>query len=108
MPDKTDTVLRHARREGLIIGLAWLASTIYCCSYSWLFGYGDAEHPLTKADVRPILGIPSWCFWGYIVPWGVCALFTVWFAGFYMIDDDLGRDHSIELDADIREGAIDA
>jgi hypothetical protein len=104
----TDPVVRHARREAIIIGLAWLSSTLYCCFYSWIFGYSTAERPLTRDDVRPILGMPSWVFWGYIVPWGVCALFTIWFAGFYMADDDLGRDHAAELEGDIREGAIDA
>jgi len=103
----TDPVVRNARREGTIIGLVWLASTLYCCFYSWAFGYSSPDHPLTRADVRPILGIPSWAFWGYIVPWGVCALFTIWFAGFYMIDDDLGRDHAADRDKDISGGGLD-
>lgn len=104
----TDPVVRNSRREAIIIGLVWLASTLFCCFYSWWFGYGSAEHPLTSQDVRPIWGIPSWAFWGYIVPWVVCALFTIWFAGFYMVDDDLGRDHAAELESDIREGVVDA
>ena len=37
-------------------------------------------------------------------PLGLCALFTFWFAGFYMSDDDLGKDHTDELMSDIREG----
>jgi len=106
--DKTDPVVRHSRREAIIIGLAWLASTLYCCFYSWTFGYSSPDHPLARADVRPILGVPSWAFWGYLVPWGVCAAFTIWFAGFYMIDDDLGVDHAAELEVDIREGGPDA
>ena len=88
----TDPVVRHARREAILIGLVWGASTLYCCLYSWAFGYTSPEHPLTGKDVRPILGIPSWAFWGYVAPWGVCSAFTFWFAGFYMADDDLGRD----------------
>jgi len=108
VPDKTDPVVRHARREAIIIGLAWLAATVYCCFSSWLFGYGTKEHPLTRADVRPILGVPWWAFWGFLVPWGASALFTVWFAGFFMADDDLGKDHAAELEADIRGGVTDA
>jgi hypothetical protein len=104
--DETDTVVRNSRREAIIIGLMWLASTLYCCFYSWWFGYGSSDHPLTRKDVNPTLGIPSWAFWGYIVPWAVCALFTIWFAGFYMVDDDLGRDHAAELEGDIREGGL--
>jgi hypothetical protein len=99
-----DPVLRHSRREAIIIFLAWLAATVYCCTYSYFYGYIREGHPLGPEDVRPVLGMPSWVFWGFMVPWGVCALFTVWFAGFYMKDDDLGSDHAAELEEDIREG----
>ncbi|HEX8204218.1 MAG TPA: hypothetical protein VF590_27315 [Isosphaeraceae bacterium] len=105
MADRTDPVLRHARREALIILAAWVAATVYCCGYTYLFGTIRAGHPLGPEDVRPILGMPSWVFWGYMVPWAACGLFTAWFAGFFMTDDDLGADHAAELEADIREGA---
>ncbi len=104
----TDPVVRNARREAIIIGLVWLAATIYCCLFSWKYGYGTPDHPLTRDDVQPILGVPWWAFWGYLVPWGVCALFTIGFAGFFMVDDDLGLDHAAELQADIRDGSGDA
>jgi len=102
----TDPLLRHSRREAIIIGLAWLAATTYCCTYSYFHGYVREGHILTRDDVRPIFGIPSWAFWGYIVPWGVCAVFTFWFAGWFVADDDLGLDHSAELEGDIREGGL--
>ena len=102
----TDPVLRHSRREAIIIGLAWLASTTYCCAYSYFAGYIRPGRPLGREDVQPILGMPSWVFWGIMVPWLACALFTFWFAGFYMADDDLGRDHTNELESDIREGGL--
>jgi hypothetical protein len=100
-----DPTLRHARREGIIIGLSWLAATVYCCVYCYLFGYIRPGHPKTAADLSFVLGIPSWFFWGVILPWGICFVFIVWFAGFYMAEDDLGADHSAELLEDIREGA---
>ena len=105
---KTDPLLRNSRREAIIIGLTWLAATVYCCVYSYLFGYIREGHPLGRADVRPTLGVPSWAFWGFLVPWGVCAAFTLWFAGWFVADDDLGVDHAGELDADIREGSLGA
>jgi hypothetical protein len=104
----TDPVLAHARREAWIIGAAWLGATVYCCVYSYLFGYIRHGRPLGPADVRPILGIPRWFVWGIIAPWGVCGLFTAWFAGWFMADDDLGKDRADELEADIREGGHDA
>ncbi len=107
MSAKPDPVVEHAQHEAIIIGLAWAAATAFCCWYSWMYGYSTYERPLSEADVHPIagIGVPSWVFWGYLVPWGVCTLFTFWFAGFYMKDDDLGSDHTVELEADIREGA---
>jgi hypothetical protein len=106
-PNKTDPLLRHSRREAIIIAISWLAATVYCCTYSYLFGYIREGHPLSVGDVKPILGIPNWVFWGYFVPWGVCAVFNIWFAGFYVADDDLGRDHTVELESDIRAGGSD-
>ena len=99
-----DPTYRNARREAIIIGLIWLASTIYCCAYCYLFGYTSPERPKTAADIAPIWGIPSWVLWGVMAPWIVCTLITFWFAGVYMADDDLGQDHAIELESDIREG----
>lgn len=102
----TDPLLRHSRREAVIIGLVWLAATAYCCAYSYLFGYIREGHPLGRADVKPILGIPSWVVWGYLAPWAVCSVFTIWFAGWFVADDDLGMDHAVELEADIHGGDL--
>lgn len=102
-----DPVYRNSRREGLIIMAVWLASTIYCCVYSYFFGYIRPGHSLGPDDVQPIFGLPSWVFWGIMVPWAICGVFMFWFAGWYMADDDLGTDHSAELEADIREGGLD-
>lgn len=104
MPGETDPVLKNARREAVIIGLAWLASTVYSCGYSYAFGYKRAGWTPGVADIHPIFGVPSWVVWGVIAPWFVCGLFTLWFAGFSMTDDDLGEDRAVELETDIREG----
>lgn len=101
-----DPVLKNARREGLVIGAAWLASMIYTCGYCYLYGYIRPSRPLGVADIQPVLGVPSWFLWGVLAPWGVCALFTFWFAGFVMADDDLGADHTPELERDIREAGL--
>jgi len=103
----TDPVLRHARREAWIIAASWLLATAYSCTYCYLYGYIRPGRALGPADVRPILGMPSWVFWGVLAPWAACAGFTVWFAGFFMTDDDLGKDHADELEADIREEGLD-
>ncbi len=98
-----DPVLRNSRRETKVILVVWAASMVYCCVYCYLFGYIRDDRPLGLDDLNPILGIPSWFFWGVLVPWGVCGVFTIWFGAFYMTDDDLGSDHATELEKDIRE-----
>lgn len=107
MSHETDPVLKNARREAVVMGLVWLAATVYSCGYSYLFGYIRPGRPLGVEDIKPVLGIPSWFFWGILAPWGVCAAFTFWFAGFVMVDDDLGQDRTPELEKDIREGGLD-
>lgn len=106
MSRDTDSVLKNSRREAIIIGVVWVVSTIYCCAYSYWAGYERPGQKLGPDDVHPIFGMPSWIFWGVIVPWVACSIFIFWFAGFYMSDDDLGKDRTSELEADIREGGL--
>lgn len=103
MPVPEDPVLRNARREAIIILAVWTASMVYCCLYCYLFGYIRDGQLRGLDDLHPILGMPSWFFWGVFVPWLVCGLFTIGFAAFYMTDEDLGSDHTSELEEEIRE-----
>jgi hypothetical protein len=107
MTHQQDPTLRNARREAIVIITAWVLATAYCCGYCYVFGYIRPGHPLGANDVKPILGVPSWFFWGILAPWLVCAIFTFWFAGFRMADDDLGADHAAELESDIRGGELE-
>ena len=103
-----DPVLVNARREGLIIAAAWLAATVYSCGYYHLFGLIRAGRPFGENDVQPVLGMPSWFFWGVMLPWALCGVFTVIFAGFLMADDDLGEDNASGLENRIHERGRDA
>jgi hypothetical protein len=105
MPHPEDPVLRNARREGWIITAVWLAAAIYCCVYSYIFGYDRPGQVLGQDDLDPVLGVPNWFAFGVMLPWFVCSVFTLVFAGFLMVEDDLGTDHAQELDRDIREEA---
>ncbi len=105
--NREDPTLRNARREAIIIVAVWALVTIYCCVYSYFTGYIRTGKALGLQDVQPVLGMPSWFFWGVIVPWILCTLFTFWFAGIFMTEDDLGSDHAAELESDIREGGED-
>ena len=106
MPPRDDPTLRNARREAWIIFSVWAMATIYCCTYFYLFGSIRPGRPLGRADVHPVLGVPSWFFFGVLLPWGVCFVFTVVFAGFVMAEDDLGTDHAAELEAEIHDRGV--
>ena len=80
-------LLRHARREGLLILAAWAVALVWSVSTGYALGY-DRD----PADMSLILGMPDWVFWGVAAPWGVCLVLSVWFCFVYMADDDLGRD----------------
>jgi len=83
--DRTDPVLTHARREAIVILAAFLLFLIWSVSWCYLAGYrGPTEHPLPR-----VLGIPSWVFWGVLVPWLVADVFALWFCFFFMADDPL-------------------
>ena len=84
---REQTLLRHARREGLVILAVWAVALVWCVAVSYFMGYGRDPNSLTL-----ILGIPDWVFWSVIVPWGLALLFTVWFCFRFMADDDLGED----------------
>jgi hypothetical protein len=87
---KEQQLLRHARREGLVILAAWALALVWSVGYSRLFGYVGPGGEIR--EIRLILGIPDWVFWGIVVPWAVCLVFSVWFCFRFMTDDDLGRD----------------
>ncbi len=81
-----DPTFLHTRREAWLILAAWLVCLVWTVGYSAVAGYGSPteEIPIT-------LGMPSWVFWGVLVPWGTATVFSVWFGLFYMADDDLGE-----------------
>ncbi len=84
---KEQRLLRHARREGLLLLAVWAVALAWSVTVAALFGYGRDPH-----DIGLVLGMPDWVFWSVVVPWGLSLLFSVWFCFFYMADDDLGKD----------------
>jgi len=84
---KEQRLLRHARREGILLMTVWAIALVWSVGYAALFGY---DRPADS--IRLILGMPDWVFWSTVVPWGISLVFSVWFCFFYMADDDLGQD----------------
>src|SRR5262249_340613 len=94
MPKQTDNpagkeqqLLRHARREGLLIMAVWAGTPAWGVGPGFVLGY----FPPPGASGL-IFGIPPWGFWGAVRPRGLCPGFSVWFCFAYMADDDLGQD----------------
>lgn len=79
-----DPAFLNARREAIVIFLAWAAALVWCVPYCYAFGYG-VEHD----NVAMVWGIPSWLFWGICFPWILANAFTVWFCLCYMKLDNL-------------------
>ena len=92
-----DPVFLHSRREAIVIFCLWLAGLAWAVPFCYFNGYiadFDADRFSTT------WGIPTWLFWGILVPWIVADVFTTWFCFFYMVDDDLGQANE---GADIKE-----
>jgi hypothetical protein len=92
-PGKEQQLLRHARREGLVILAVWATALLWTVSVGYLLGYRRSAAAMTL-----VLGIPDWICWSVILPWVGCLLFSIWFCFRYMADDDLGQDPGEEPD----------
>jgi len=87
MPDSPeDPLLVSSRREAIISAAVWFVATSYSVIYCWLYGTNRTLDSLTF-----VLGFPDWIFWGVVIPWLGCTVFSAWFALFYMRDEDLGE-----------------
>jgi hypothetical protein len=84
MPEKSNPLLKHNRREALVALALWLVAMIYTVGYCVRLGYLPAE-----GDVRLVAGIPAWFVWGIITPWAMCIAAAGWFAFGFMTDDTL-------------------
>src|SRR5436305_13491236 len=84
---KEQRLLRHARREGLVIMAVWALCLAWSVGSASVLGYGR-----DPADITLILGMPDWVFWSVVLPWGLCLVFSIWLCFFFMADHDLGHD----------------
>jgi hypothetical protein len=85
--EKEQQLLRHARREGLIIMAVWGISLLWSMIVGYFMGYRRKAEEMSL-----ILGMPDWVFWSVVLPWALCFAFSIWFCFVFMADDDLGRD----------------
>ena len=84
-----DPTFLHARKEAWYILMAWGVFLLWTVGLSAVLGYPE---PGTTAAL--LFGIPSWVFWGVLLPWLAATVFSIWFGLFYMVEDDLGESES--------------
>ncbi len=82
-----DPVLKSARREAIVVFVTWVCALTYTVTYCYLNGYGRPAE-----DLKFVLGIPDWVFWGIVAPWAVCFVLAYWFSHRFMRDEDLGEE----------------
>lgn len=100
-PIEYDSVFLNSRREAIVIFGVWLAALLWAVPYCYFNGYlGDDGSGFDLSTFSTTWGIPSWLFWGILVPWIVADIFTTWFCFCFMKDDDLGEAHE---GADVEE-----
>ena len=93
-----DPVLVSARREALIVGSVWVVAMLYSVLYCYTHGYRR-----DVSTLKLIWGIPDWTFWGVVVPWVLCVVFSLIFGAFFMRDEALGD----EADSDFEDGLLE-
>ena len=96
-----DPVFLHSRREAVLIFGLWVVALLWSVPYCYFNGYPDTFEP---DRFQTLWGIPSWLFWGILIPWLVADVFTIWFCFWYMKEDDLGEAHE---GADLAEEIIE-
>ena len=87
--DQTDSLYVHARRESIVLLVAFGVCMVWSVSTCYWLGYDVSAEELQQT----VLGMPRWVFWGIAVPWLASNIFTVIFCLFYMQDDPLGPVH---------------
>ena len=80
-----DPVLLHARRESLVILGCFCVFLAWTAGWCYLNGYNRP----TGSEISKVLGMPSWVFWGVLVPWISADVFIMWYTFFFMADDPL-------------------
>jgi hypothetical protein len=97
-PRHAERLFYHSRREAAIVLVVWFLALVWSVGYSYLFGY---QHPPDswvvqrgwvgpQQDFGHFLGIPHWVWFGIILPWLLCTVFTFLLAAYGIADDELG------------------
>lgn len=82
-----DPIFVSSRREAIVSLALFGIFLIYVLSTSFWLGIQPATH--ADGTIATILGMPSWVFWGILVPWLAADLVTAWFCFSLMKNEPL-------------------
>lgn len=103
-PVEYDPLFLNARREAIVIFCLWLTALLWAVPFSYYNGYITGQAEFDPETFSTTWGIPTWLFWGILVPWIVADVFTTWFCFCYMKDEALGDANE---GADLREEVLE-
>lgn len=83
--DELDPVFLNGRREAIAVFLTWVVAFLWAVPYCATHAYMTPE----GSELKTIIGVPEWTFWGIFVPWLIADVVTVWLCFSFMTDDDL-------------------
>lgn len=87
-PFELDPVFLHSRREAVAIFLLWFFCLLWAVPVSYSMGFNQNVVP---GEVPTTLGMPSWVFWGLLLPWLVADAVTIYLCFGFIKNDDLGK-----------------
>lgn len=104
-PDEEfDPVFIHSRREAIIIFCVWVVCLLWAVPYCYNNGYPAAGEQFDPESLVLVWGMPSWVFYGIVLPWLLAILFSTWFCFSYMKDDDLGvANEGVDIEEELAE-----
>ena len=71
----------RTRKEAIVAGVIWAIFFVWVVGVSYVMGYGDT-------DITTTFGMPSWVFWGCLVPFVVATIVNSVFTMVFLKDDD--------------------
>lgn len=105
--DQLDPVFVHSWRETVAILILFSIFLIWSVGVSFWMGWESRYVPVDGSPISTTLGMPSWVFYGVMLPWAVVNLVAIWFCFAFIEDDDLevGSAVSSEIPQPTEEGA---
>jgi hypothetical protein len=93
-PKKFDPVYLNSRRETVFVLIAWIVFCVWVVGYCLRSGYD-----IDPQNLKTVIGMPAWIFWGVALPWVMANVVTIWFALKFMADDPLEDPTDVAPDA---------